>query len=207
MSLIVFLHVWLVSCCARRDSRTHFLELFRMNINIYLIKRCEMRPSVENPMRDELAAHFESVRSRTPRWASDYNIAIRLQRTCPLSIAIADVVVYLVQNPTDSVFARFGVAAHPSGHGGRTCYTIPGRLRASEVYVRSEFGSLLAKVVFHEVLHNKTGWGNSRLHGHHHGGVSAASIRHDTVVSDEDLDLMGTHVGAAHPQWTGGCSP
>jgi hypothetical protein len=178
-----------------------------MDINIYLIKRCEMRPSVETPMRDELAAHFESVRSRNPRWTADYTISVRVQRTCPTTTTHADVVVYLVQNAADSVFARFGADAHPSGHGGRTCLTIPGRLRACEVYVRSEFGSLLSKVIFHEVLHNKTGWGNSRLHGHHHGGVSGGSIRADTVVTDEDLDLMGTHLGAAHPQWTGGCTP
>lgn len=178
-----------------------------MDITVYLIKRCEMRPSVLDSMRDELIAHFASVRSRNPRWSADYTIAVRVQRTCPSTTSHADLIVYLVQNTADSVFTRFGADAHPSGHGGRTCLDIPERLRASEVYVRSEFGSLLAKVIFHEILHNKTGWSNSRLHGHHHGGVSAEAIRADTLVTDEDLDLMGTHLGAAHPQWTGGCTP
>ena len=177
-----------------------------MDINIYLIKRCELRPSDERSMRDELASYFERVRTRNPRWAAEYAVSVRLQRACPPMVSPTDVMVYVVQTSSDSVFARLGVAAHSSGHGGLTALNIPGGLRASEVYARSEFGSLLAKVAFHEVLHNKTGWSNSRLHGHHHGGVSAASIRADSVMNDEDLDLMGTHLGAAHPQWTGGCS-
>lgn len=177
-----------------------------MNITIFLIKRCDIVPSVEQMLRTQLALYFDQVLARNPDWRAAYSVQIQTQRSCPAAAVDTDVVVYLVQNVEQSAFARFGVT-HSSGHGGLTVSPIAGGLKASEVYVRSETGTLLAKTAFHEILHNKTGLGNRGLHGHHRGGISSATFRVDTPVTAEDLDLMGNHLGRRHPQWLGGCSP
>jgi hypothetical protein len=154
-------------------------------------------------MVTELNGYFDRVKARDPRWAS-YNIRLPVQTACPGTVSNIDVVVYLVPDPGHSVFQRFHVS-HSGGHGGFTALNIEGHQRASEVYVRTDGGTLLAKVAFHEILHNKTGWGNGRLHHHHRGGISSATIGVDTPVVDADLDLMGSHLGSHHAQWTGGC--
>ena len=173
-------------------------------INIYLVKRCMMMPRIERQLTENLNSYFHDVLERDPQWREDYSVEIQIGSRCPTVPSDRDVVVYLVQDASASVFSRFGVAAH--GHGGLTVHNIPpGRQAASEVYVGTSVATLLSKVTFHEILHNKTGWGNNRLHHHHRTGIASAVIRVDTPVTDGDLDLMGNHLGGRHPQWSGGC--
>ena len=176
-----------------------------MHITIYLVRRCSLFPPVERSLQHELDSYFQQVLARNARWHADYTVSVQLLSQCPAAAGSGDVVVYLVQDAESSVFRRFGVS-HTSGHGGLTVANIAGNSAACEVYVRTETGTLLAKTAFHEILHNKTGMGNRALHSHHRGGISAARFQVDTPVTDEDLDLMGNHLGAQHPQWTGGCS-
>ena len=174
------------------------------DITIYLVKRCMLLPSIESAMREQLQAHFDAVLQRNDEWREDYTVTVRIGSSCPTLPNERDVVVYLVQNAGASVLSQFGVVAH--GHGGLTVMNItPGRQTASEVYVGTSNATLLAKVAFHEALHNKTGWSNNRLHHYRGGSITAAVLRVDTGINDRDLDLMGQHLGRRHRQWSGGC--
>ena len=173
------------------------------NINVYLIKKCAVMPSHERMMLSALSGYFEQVLASNPQWRTDFRVTVQLSTTCPAGVTDLDVVVYLVQDGSHSLFTALG-ASSTSGQGGRTIFNARGNQCACEVFVSTVAGTLVAKLAFHEILHNKTGLSNSQLHRHHRGGISSATFDVSTPVTNEDLQLMGTHLGARHAQWTAG---
>lgn len=186
----------------RRDYRFYCrrLELTQMDIQICLLKRTMIRPTVERTMVETLEEFFARVVEQA---GADFTVTVVCQRTPPEVVTDKDVAVYLVESAEHSAFARFGVA-HRSGHGGLTASGIDGGKSACEVYVEQQPGTLLARLIFHEVLHNKTGWGNRQLHSHHHGGVSAESLQVNTALTAEDVALLVANLDREHEQWWGG---
>lgn len=168
-----------------------------MDIRIFLVVRTMLLPSQQSAISGGLGDFFGRVMAGFP----DYTVTTPFLRSNPTDATDLDVIVYLVSGPEASVFSALRVS-HPTGHGGLTVSPIPpGRRSASEVYVRTEMGSLLARVIFHEVLHNKTGMGNQTLHRHASGGVTAASMSVATDVNAANIQLMGGNLGRRHVQW------
>ncbi len=61
---------------------------------------------------------------------------------------------------------------------------------------------LLAKVILHEAMHNKTGWGDDKLHKH--GGLAGAVIdARGSKFTDSDATIMAKHMYDVRTQWTG----
>lgn len=163
-------------------------------VNVYLIRRCMMRPSVSDRLVTGLNGFLQQVLDRDGgALRSSFTINVTMTASTPAAAQTLDVVVYLVQDAEHAVATT--ESPHPSGHGGRTYHGLAGGASAAEVYVRAESGALLARAALHEMFHYKTGWDNS-LHAHASAGIVAASLRVDTPVTDGNLQLMGEHLGA-----------
>ncbi len=63
---------------------------------------------------------------------------------------------------------------------------------------------LIARVIFHEALHNRTGMGNHALHTHPGVRLGGEPIRETDMPSREDIRLMAKRLTNPTRQWTGG---
>jgi hypothetical protein len=73
---------------------------------------------------------------------------------------------------------------------------------ASEVYVKSDDAVLLAKLAFHELMHNRLKLGDDQLHPQ--GGLAAASISPSTTLNDRNIKSMQAALNTPITQWTAG---
>jgi len=75
----------------------------------------------------------------------------------------------------------------------------------SEVYVKGCTSDLdvIAKTVFHESLHYKTHWDETKVHKR--GGLAAASISADTPLTKSNIHDMATHLTKAITPVLDGC--
>lgn len=65
--------------------------------------------------------------------------------------------------------------------------------------------SLMAKLIYHEALHNRTGYGNRKLHNTSGVSLGQATISPTHAQSKKDIELMASYLLHAKPtQWTGG---
>ena len=74
---------------------------------------------------------------------------------------------------------------------------------ASEVYVKSDDPVLLARLAFHELMHNRLKMGENL---HHLGGLAAAVIYKDTPLTDSNIKRMAAVLRSPITQWTAGIS-
>ena len=81
---------------------------------------------------------------------------------------------------------------------GNTIYTAG----ASEVYVKSNDPILLAKLAFHELMHNRLRQSNAQLHPQ--GGLAAESIDAMTQLTDRNQKSMAAVLRRPITQWTAG---
>lgn len=106
-----------------------------------------------------------------------------------------------------SVVSRFnGARFDPAGmsHWGYTqMKTINGRVTeaASEVYVKFMDADMLAKLAFHECMHNKLGTGQDL---HRQGGLAAATVDAGSRLIADNIQRMAAALNNPVPQWTGG---
>jgi hypothetical protein len=80
-----------------------------------------------------------------------------------------------------------------------------GSLTASEVYT-TRFGSnaaMLAKLAFHETMHNKTHQGAGL---HSSGGLAASPITPSSSLTAANIRTMAGLLARSRPQWAGGCT-
>jgi hypothetical protein len=75
---------------------------------------------------------------------------------------------------------------------------------ASEVYVKYTDAVLLAKLAFHELMHNRLKQGNSPLHNQQ--GLAGASISSTTQLNDRNIKSMAAVLRDPITQWTAGIS-
>ncbi len=61
---------------------------------------------------------------------------------------------------------------------------------------------LIAKIAFHEAMHNKVVRDVHNLGG---GGLSSRAISEGTAMTDIDKGAMAEVLGRDRPQWTNGC--
>jgi hypothetical protein len=64
--------------------------------------------------------------------------------------------------------------------------------------------TLVAKLIYHEALHNRTGFGNHKLHTWPGIGLGQEEINEHTEQKQADIDLMADYLVKGLPNWTGG---
>jgi hypothetical protein len=73
---------------------------------------------------------------------------------------------------------------------------------ASEVYVKGDDPVFLAKMAFHELMHNRLKLGDSQLHPQ--GGVAAERINAGTLLNDRNIKSMAAVLRVPITQFTAG---
>jgi hypothetical protein len=73
---------------------------------------------------------------------------------------------------------------------------------ASEVRVTSSSAPLLARLAFHELMHNRLQASDATLHPQ--GGLAAASVSDTTALSPANATAMSNVIGTPITQWTQG---
>ena len=131
---------------------------------------------------------------------------VQWPQSCPASIPPDQLLVYVVQGPSDSV-----VSNHFRSHGSPEGAGFTGwndSVTASEVYVSGcdGNGAGVANMIFHEAMHNKGHWPDAQLHGTFGGGgLASASVSRTTDLNATNVQRMAGVLAARLPQWTGGC--
>lgn len=86
-------------------------------------------------------------------------------------------------------------------HTGRTYTQRVGRKShtLSEVYSDGQHNDVIAKVVFHECMHNKLNLSNEQLHPT--GGLASAHVYPSTQLTTKNRDMMIAGLRSPRPQW------
>ncbi len=112
-----------------------------------------------------------------------------------------DIVLYFLASQADSIIKEKykAVPKHNSGSGGT--FNSPGGM-LSEVYLRAMEGDfaysrLVAKLAFHECMHNKIDApaGSTVADIHNGDGLAAASISNGSDLTDKNIALMAANLG------------
>jgi len=116
-----------------------------------------------------------------------------------------DAIVYVIPNQDFSLVARhFGMWDEARELG----VTYPGRPSACEVYRDTEIEgehmppSMLAKVIWHEVGHNKAQMGIRAFH--RQDGLRVDRLTRHDQLTKSNSSFMATYLVKDVPQWTGG---
>jgi hypothetical protein len=160
--------------------------------NIYLVRLGDiaLNDDQQTQVRTLLKGFFDRVirSSRSLRTRFDEGVRVRWTTSCPTTrIQGHELLIYMVQSVISSAWA--------TGAGGKT---------GSEVYVGRMTPALVARVAFHEAMHNKTHWNDRRLHGR--GGLARATVLDNTRLTRQNIQDMARVLGRNRPQWTGGCA-
>lgn len=86
------------------------------------------------------------------------------------------------------------------GPDGLTGWKTPSKETASEVYVNSKSPNEVARLVFHEALHNTLHLSDSALHPQ--GGLAGSPV--GQTQTKNDVALMKRGMQHTYPQWIGG---
>ena len=174
------------------------------NFEIHLVKLGT--PSLdESAVSTRLKQLFDSVIHQGH--VSAYQEAhVQWPQSCPASLPPDQLLVYVLQGPSDSV-----VHSHFRPHdftegGGFTGWD--GSVTGSEVYVSGcdGNGAGVANMIFHEAMHNKGHWPNAQLHGDFGGhGLASTDIAKDTDLTAVNIQRIAAVLQARNAQWLGGC--
>ena len=118
------------------------------------------------------------------------------------NLAAGELLVYVVQSELRSVLRSITDPSNVDG-GGLTKGFKSGEMGA-EVYAVHTSPPLLAKLVFHEALHNKLKLSNEALHGKQKSGLAAAGVGEGSEPNTRDYTLMRKALESSVPQWLGG---
>jgi hypothetical protein len=127
--------------------------------------------------------------------------AVRVRSTMAAPALIeTDVIVYVVRSQLQSILARRLEHAPSPNHQGSTAPSAADEV-ASEAYMQGTDTTQLARVIVHELMHNKTNLGNEQLH--RLGGVCATPPQAPTT---QNQRLLARHMSRKVRQWLGGFS-
>ena len=106
-----------------------------MDVTIFVVQRCMIRPSIRASLETHLDDYFQRVTERPPRQNHRVRVEFVGRRQRP-TLTPADVIIYAVPNTQNSVFTQFtSPSGQSSGHGGLTLFNIrPRHQTASEIY-------------------------------------------------------------------------
>lgn len=141
---------------------------------------------------------FNPVVAHTSRFSS---VWVGSTMTKP-SLEPHELLIYVLPQRGDSVVGpEYGVPTSNLGDDGFTAWRRPGEV-GSEVYKHDWEPGMLAKLAYHEAMHNKLRYDNRRLHRLH--GLASRTVEEDTRQRDRNSRLMGRNLHRHVPQWLGG---
>lgn len=117
-----------------------------------------------------------------------------------------ELLIYVVRSSMDSIVKDLpglrGRASPNLDDGGFTAWV--GELTGSEVYTESSNDpTMLAKLVFHEAMHNKLHAGGDL---HAHDGLAVSPLQTSSELSSGNIRQMARSLGRNRRQWAGGCA-
>ena len=124
------------------------------------------------------------------------------------TISNTDLLCYIVADFDNSVVIKFDAGLqHNEGDAGETRYTSDKKLAASEVYLdiinaNSDPTTLMANIIFHELMHNKTTTGDD-LHKSADGLAKETVTETDTLTTANIKTMQGS-LKKEVTQWVGG---
>jgi len=154
-------------------------------------------------LEDLIDQVIESSRSLEQRFSDGAEVL--WSTSCP-EIAAHELLIYVVPSATDSIVRdmpalRGRASPHPRD-AGFTAWAEG--VTASEIYPPRDTQPVrLAKLAFHEAMHNKLHVGGE-LHGR--DGLAVSPIQPSSELSDNNKRNMAAVLGQDRPQWTGGCA-
>jgi hypothetical protein len=174
---------------------------------VHLVKLGDF--SVEEGYRNQLTNTLRDLVSSVIRDGGNSGLSERFDSvrvawgtTCP-NVAAHEVLIYVVQGQLDSVVGPNFGHGFPEAHGF-TAWN--GNGTGSEIYLANRGAPLMARIAFHELMHNKLHWEGTRLHGSEGGGgLAQETVNESTQLTDANKTLMAGVLGNDRPQWTGGC--
>lgn len=174
---------------------------------IHMVKLGRAQVGNESATGTALKGYFDRVIQSNARLQRSYagGAEVTWTTSCP-TVAPHEVLIYVVVSALDSIVVSLpGLTSTQArtNSDGLTVWT--GTLTAAEVYT-SRFGTnpaMLAKLAFHEAMHNKTHRG-SNLHSG--GGLAVSPITSRSTLTTANIRLMQGVLGTSRPQWTGGCT-
>ncbi|PVX75204.1 hypothetical protein [Paraburkholderia unamae] len=163
---------------------------------------CLGKPDLYLKVNQQLQGYFDRV-GRAMRPAEKILVAWIPAAPTPTPL---DLLVYFTPVEYSVVSRFFGKPVDPLAvsHWGYTQFqTANGRVTvaASEVYAKSLEPDLLAKLAFHELMHNKLVTGNGL---HTRNGLAQATVGPNTDLSAENIADLAAAMHNPVPQWTGG---
>ncbi|MGB5486445.1 MAG: hypothetical protein WBN06_03580 [Lysobacterales bacterium] len=173
---------------------------------IHMVKLGQARVGNESATGTALKGYFDRViQSRAALQRSYANGAeVTWTTSCP-TVQTHELLIYVVTSALDSIVVSLPGLTNTQtrmNSDGLTVWT--GTFTAAEVYT-TRFGTnpaMLAKLAFHEAMHNKTHRGNNLHSG---GGLAASPITQSSTLTTANIRLMGGVLARSRPQWTGGC--
>lgn len=177
--------------------------------NIYLVRLGDiaLNDDQQTQVRTLLKGFFDRVvrSSRSLRTRFDEGVRVRWTTSCPTTrIQGHELLIYMVQSVISSVVSSHFRSPRVGGNGVTAWATGAGGKTGSEVYVGRMTPALVARVAFHEAMHNKTHWNDRRLHGR--GGLARATVLDNTRLTRQNIQDMARLLGRNRAQWTGGCA-
>ena len=150
----------------------------------------------------KLVAAVKKLLAPTLEFSSKYDEAqVVVARTAP-AIADHELLCYVVPARGNSVIdlQEFNISAANLGQDGTTVWRDPAT-SVCEVYRHEWEPELLAKLVYHELMHNKLRESNRM---HRRKGLASAVIEEDTEQKQANSRLMGRRLHRKQPQWLDG---
>ncbi|MBX2880428.1 MAG: hypothetical protein KTR32_10875 [Granulosicoccus sp.] len=128
-------------------------------------------------------------------------LRVKSTRTAPV-LRRHELLCYVLPGRGSSVITSdvFGSAASSLGADGTTAWQNEG-LFVSEVYRHGWAPDMLARIIYHELMHNKFREGNAM---HRRGGMAAAEIGEDTEQRRANTRRLGNRLHIPRRQWTDG---
>ncbi len=144
----------------------------------------------ESDIKKDLQTWFRSVIKHNPKLRRKYSgVEIVWWKDMKKDIKVGDreVLIYLVKSERKSIIKqKWG--SRTSDLNGLT-YTSPRGLTTSEAYCGCRSGRFIAETIFHEALHNKTGWSDKKQHRRGGLGGSATSITKPVIKNQQKYEL------------------
>lgn len=124
---------------------------------------------VERDLRAWFRRVLRAARNRRPQYDSVAFNWITDQQE--IIVPNREILVYLLSSRRQTLLSKFGSTHQPDAdHNGIT--VTENNLTLSEVYCDCHSARFIAETIFHEAMHNKTGWSDRRLH--RRGGIAGA---------------------------------
>jgi hypothetical protein len=157
------------------------------------------KPTTRSGIQTQLQGYFDRVGAAlNPKEP----ITVSWSNTLP-AVKPEDLILYYC--PTEySVVGEFsGEKFDPlsRAHWGYTFMKGDSNETASEVYAKNLLVDTMAKLAFHELMHNKLHMGADL---HKKNGLASATVDDTTDLTPQNITDMAAVIKRARPQWTGG---